>query len=363
MLPEGHTARPASLDDAAGVAALIEQQQLACFGSSEISESEVRNDWAGADLAADTIVIERGGEVRAAADLVVRPGQVSVYGYVHPEDTGRGLGSYLAAWAERRASALGVPTVVRHYLPSTNGAAVRLFEERGYEFQRAVLWMERDLVSAQRVAADGSAVARRHDLPGGLVTRTYRGDDDEPAVYQAFEAGSLDMNGRVPNTLEQWLASARTKDRELFFIVEEVGSADADRTVGGRTVGGSSIGDSMVGRPAVVGVLIASMGESRQAGSWAASGSSPESPAPERVGHVDSLRVVREWRRRGIGAALLATAFEALRARGAVRVGLSVDAASPTGAPNLYLDAGMRVTRRYLVVERTFGSEGGETAR
>ncbi|HET8985844.1 MAG TPA: GNAT family N-acetyltransferase, partial [Trueperaceae bacterium] len=203
------------------------------------------------------------------------------------------------------------------------------------------------------VDVDAPRRRRRRDLPSGLRLRTYRGDEDEPAVYQAFEAGSLDMNGRVPNTIEQWLASARTKDRELFFIVEEAGS-----TAGGSAASGSTAGGSTEGGSAVVGVLIASMGESREANPSAASGSSAGAPASERVGHVDSLRVIREWRRRGIGAALLATAFESLGARGAVRVGLSVDAASPTGAPNLYLDAGMRVTRRYLVMERTFVRAG-----
>lgn len=361
MLPEGYAARPASLDDAAGVASLIAQQQLASFGSSEVSESEVRDDWAGVDFAADTLVIERAGEIRAAADLVVRPGQVSIYGYVHPDDTGRGLGSYLAEWAERRASGQAIPTVVRYYLPSTNAAAVKLVEERGYEFQRAVLWMERDLaverpsdVASERPPDRHASRGPSRELPSGLRLRTYRGDDDEPAVHEAFEAGSLDMNGRVPNTLEQWLASARTKDEELFFIVEDTGSGEA----------GNAAGRGPVSGPAIVGILIASMGESRTADPAAASGPNTASgvdagsAATERVGHVDSLRVVREWRRRGIGAALLATAFESLRARGAVRVGLSVDAASPTGAPNLYLDAGMRVTRRYLVMERTFGGAG-----
>lgn len=342
VLPEGYHARPATLDDAARVAALIASHQLANLGSVEISEAEVRNDWAGADLAADTIVIELAGQIRASADLVVRPGLVSVYGYVHPDDSGRGLGSFLVTWGEQRASTQTVPTVVRHHIVSTNLRAVRLLAGRGYVFQRAVLWLERDLTAEQgdELAASTGSAAR--SLPTGLRLRTYRGDADEPAVHQAFEAGSLDMNGRAPNTLEQWLATARTKDKELFFIVEAGDEVPAEAGVG-------------AGCAAVVGILIASLGEVHVAARSDGAGTDAAPLAAAPTGRVDSLRVVREWRRRGIGASLLTTAFGALRERGAGRVSLSVDAASPTGAPNLYLDAGMDVTRRYLVMERTFG--------
>ena len=49
----------------------------------------------------------------------------------------------------------------------------------------------------------------------------------------------------------------------------------------------------------------------------------------------------RPWRRRGVGAALLADAFARLWERGERSVGLSVDAASDTGAFRLYERAGM----------------------
>lgn len=345
MLPEGYSARPARLEDAAAVAAVIGLCQLAAFGAVEIDESEVRDDWAGVDMASDTLVIEREGEPRAFADLVIRPGQVSVYGYVHPAETGRGLGSYLTAWGEQRAlaeaAASSEPIVVRHYVVSTNRAATRLLEERGYGFVRAVLWMERDLTGTTAGRSGGDHRATPPALPPGTSLRRYRGDSDEPAAHQAFEAGSLDMNGRAPNSIEQWLAVAGTKDKDLFFIVEADGAPAA------------------AGNGAIVGILIASL---RGPTGSAVAGGAPEGgdrvPAETARGYVDSLRVVREWRRRGIGAALLSAAFAALKRRGAVTVGLSVDANSPTGAPSLYLRAGMHVTRRYLVMERTFGADG-----
>lgn len=353
-MPEGYSARPATLEDVGSVAALIASRQLADFGSVEVSEAEVRDDWAGTDLAADTLVIERADDIRAAADLVVRPGLVSVYGYVHPDDVGRGLGSFLVRWGEQRAATQTGRAIVRHHVVSTNLGAVKLLEDRGYEFQRAVLWMERDLTGPPRDESDGAPASAARTLPSGLTLRTYRGDADEPAVHRAFEAGSLDMTGRAPNTLEQWLAIARTKDQQLFFLVEAGDEAAAKVSDGAAAGDGSGAGGAEI-----VGILIASLGVTHIA---ALTGGSAPSDAPLTAaplkGHVDSLRVVRGWRRRGIGASLLSTAFEALRARGAGRVGLSVDAASPTGAPNLYLAVGMKVTRRFLVMERTFDGGG-----
>jgi ribosomal protein S18 acetylase RimI-like enzyme len=69
------------------------------------------------------------------------------------------------------------------------------------------------------------------------------------------------------------------------------------------------------------------------------------------VGYVDSLGTLREFRGRGLGRALLLTAFEEFRRRGVPRVSLAVDAASPTGALGLYESAGMSATYESLRYE------------
>jgi len=73
------------------------------------------------------------------------------------------------------------------------------------------------------------------------------------------------------------------------------------------------------------------------------------------LGWVAVLAVRREWRRRGIGHALLAHAFDAFAERGLTRAGLGVDAESPTGANSLYEDVGMSATRRFDIYERALG--------
>ena len=76
---------------------------------------------------------------------------------------------------------------------------------------------------------------------------------------------------------------------------------------------------------------------------------------PERlgVGWVSRLFTAREWRGRGIGAALLADAFGRFWRAGRKSVGLGVDAQSNTGAERLYERAGMYVHFDAVVFERS----------
>ena len=69
-------------------------------------------------------------------------------------------------------------------------------------------------------------------------------------------------------------------------------------------------------------------------------------------GWVGILGVLREWRRRGIGRALLLHAFHEFKRRGLPRAGLGVDAESLTGANRLYESAGMHVVRQLDFFEK-----------
>ena len=70
------------------------------------------------------------------------------------------------------------------------------------------------------------------------------------------------------------------------------------------------------------------------------------------LGWVAVLGVRRDWRRRGIGHALLSYAFDAFVRRRLARAGLGVDSESPTGANALYEDVGMSSTSRFDIYER-----------
>lgn len=65
------------------------------------------------------------------------------------------------------------------------------------------------------------------------------------------------------------------------------------------------------------------------------------------------LGVRRPWRGRGIGRALLLTAFVAVHIRGGEAVELGVDAANPSGATRLYEDVGMRELHSFEIWEKS----------
>jgi ribosomal protein S18 acetylase RimI-like enzyme len=78
----------------------------------------------------------------------------------------------------------------------------------------------------------------------------------------------------------------------------------------------------------------------------------PRSPEDPERGWIQSLGVLRPWRMRGLGLALLLHSFREFHRRGSRRVALGVDAQSLTGATRLYEKAGMRVTGEFAWYEK-----------
>ena len=70
------------------------------------------------------------------------------------------------------------------------------------------------------------------------------------------------------------------------------------------------------------------------------------------LGWIQGLGVRRPWRRRGLGAALLAQALAAFAARGQLRVDLGVDAEGETRPLRLYERAGMQASSAYELYAR-----------
>jgi len=72
----------------------------------------------------------------------------------------------------------------------------------------------------------------------------------------------------------------------------------------------------------------------------------------ERGGWVHSLGVLRSWRQKGLGLALLHHSFGEFYRRGIHNVYLGVDSENLTGATRLYERAGMHVVREEYVYEK-----------
>ena len=69
-------------------------------------------------------------------------------------------------------------------------------------------------------------------------------------------------------------------------------------------------------------------------------------------GWVDTLAVRKEYRKHGVGLALLLNSFGEIYKRGQCKVQLGVDAGNLTGALRLYQRAGMHLLRQFDIYEK-----------
>jgi mycothiol synthase len=314
--PVPYSARPPVLDDAEQVAGLIAASQRADRGTSDMTVGELLQDWSGVDLNEEAIVVVgQDGSIVGAADILNRSYvSVSVYGYVHPEHHGRGIGRYLVEWGESWArkrmyrAPAGARVVVQHYLIATNQPARRLLETMGYRPVRGVYTMGIDLRD----------VPPPPTWPDGIRVRSFVPGQDELAAHEAHEDAFRDVWGRPRSTLERFVGITRQDgfDPSLWFLAEDLQAG----------------ADGITPSPAVAGVCLAKMVADR--------------------GWIDVVGVRRPWRTRGLGLAMLRHAFAEFYRRGVTNVGLSVDAESITGAPRLYFRAGMHVTGSYIIHQK-----------
>ena len=152
-LPEGFSTRPPTREDAEEVAILISACQIADTGETDMSVEEMHDDWHSLDLAEEAVIVTSpDGRTAAYADVLNRSFViVSIYGYVHPDFRGMGLGSYLVAWGERWTrdhmpqAQDNACVVAQHYINSANEAARRLLENSGYTPVRGIYVMETKL--------------------------------------------------------------------------------------------------------------------------------------------------------------------------------------------------------------------------
>src|SRR5262249_9290244 len=190
-------------------------------------------------------------------------GQIWADCYVHPDFTGRGLGTTLIRLTEARARKLvaNAPTGARVALGNgvlLNDAPAReLMEHAAYRLTR-VHW---------RMAIELSAEPPAPEWPAGITLRTFAQGQDERAVFDLIEEAFQDHWGHVPRRFEEWLQRMERSDFDpaLWFIAEQ-----------GAQIAGVSL-------------------------CW----------QRRDTGWVGTLAVRRPWRARGLGTALLHHSFHA----------------------------------------------------
>jgi mycothiol synthase len=287
--------RPAERDVAA-VTELVRTVETRLAGAPELSETDLRHEWAGFDLARDAWLVELDDEL-AGYGALQTDGHALGDGYVHPDFWGRGVGSRLVDLIEADARGRGLH---RLQIPvfGSDDRAQALLGSRGYGDVRRYYRMEIELEDEPQAPRwpEGTEVAAVAEA-------------DVARFHEALDEAFAEEWGHEPDSGTDWVAirERRSPDRSLWFAVTD--------------------GDE---------IAAAAVAEEER---WGA-------------GWIASLGVRKPWRRRGIGRALLVHCFRELWARGKAKIALGVDSQNPTGATRLYEQSGMHVAYSAVFFEK-----------
>jgi mycothiol synthase len=318
------TWRALTTDDAPALARATAAVETVDATGEHFSEQDVRDELEdeSVDLERDTLAaLAADGELVAFA-RVYGPAEVRdldrVYadGAVLPAARRRGLGRRLLEWAEERAATLhrerhpnvrGAVCVVVHENNASKRALVRA---AGYEATR---WEH----TMTRIVDD--RLPHVPPIPPGLALTPYAADWDE-AVRHAHREAFADHWGATPPDEQGWsrgYTGLRAFRPDVSWLV-----LDGDE---------------------VAAYLLTYF--------WEADASA----TGVREAFLGQLGVRPGWRRRGLGALLLATALRSYRTAGYERAALTVDTANATGALGLYERAGFTVKNTYVTWMKPLG--------
>ncbi len=276
--------------------------------TENLEEDVVFWQTAGFDLARDSRVVFNGqGKMVGLSEFwdIVEPHiRFNVNVVVHPDYEDLGIGSYLSAWADRRAqialaeSPVGARVVMQQGVDSRMEKAITFLKNHGYEQVRNFYHMH--------IEFDAEPPAPV--IPDGFEIRPYQGEEERREMMRALYESFKDHWGFVDEPFENYLArwlhwaeNMKSMDPAMWYIA----------VINGEVAGGCLCTN--------------------------------ERPEDPEMGWVNMLGVRRAFRKNGLGLAMLQVAFGEFYRRGKKRAGLGVDASSLTGALALYEKAGMHI--------------------
>lgn len=291
-LPAGLTARPFRHTDLEAVFAVFAADEVEDAGHLALEVEDIAADWArpSVSLETDSMGVFDGDRLLGGAE--VTRGGLRAEGAVSPQARGRGIGSWLVGWTERRAAEAGSHRVGQTV--PVGSAAERLLRARGYTLGHTSWVLE--LPSGREVTPRA--------LPSGYTLATGDSEQRERGAYTVIQDAFDEWEGRTRESHEDWAATTVRRPGTAPWqlrVVEHEGA-----------------------------VVAASFTILDSQGS----------------GYVHQLAVERTHRGQGLAQALLADAFSLAREHGATHSELSTD--SRTGALDLYLKVGMEVTHTWV---------------
>lgn len=238
--------------------------------------------------------------------------KVHVEGAVHPSWRGRGIGSRLVEGMRARADEVhaerrpDLPALYAVSGLSANEGQERLLTDFGWVAERWNFMMRANL--------EAVAVEAPPEVADGLELRRYRPEDAE-AMRASHNAAFVDHPEFTPWTdvmWKQWVTGSRNFRPELSFVVVESGHPER---------------------------IVAYLQSNEYDAHFEATG--------RREAYVAKVGTLREFRGRGLAAALLRHALAAYREAGFDEASLDVDSENPTGALGIYERAGFEVESRW----------------
>jgi mycothiol synthase len=319
-IEERYQVRPASLEDVEALTDLFNQYWETLTGVVKFTYDEIKTLFStpGLDIEDSIrVVLTPEGEFIAAVlvlDLGNPPIHPNVYGCVDAAFEGQGIGTYLLQWAEERAKK-AIPRCpegsrVSMYVQTTQShePTMRLFDKLGLNVVRYSWLMVRGLDDE----------IPEPEWPEGISIQTYQDFDDLETILRAVDDAFQDHWGYVDrsgdperiNRFRYSIENDKDFDPALWYLAMD--------------------GDEIAGMSLC----------------------NPKFGTDRETGFVETLGVLRPWRRQGLVLALLHYTFAEFKQRDYKQVGLGVDTQNLSGATRLYEKAGMQVAKELAVYEK-----------
>jgi len=317
-LPEGYALRPATLGDLPEAVEMFNAYSRQLIGVDDIVLENYRAEWTVPVLKIENdirVVLSPDGRIVGCMevwDLFDPHTRINVWGRVHPDHQGRGIATAMLRWAEGRArqAIARAPQEARvamlSWVNNLDTAAQSAFRRAGFNLIR----------HSYRMRIDMNGMPPLPVWPDGITARTFVPGQDDRATVECDRDAFRDHWGFIERPFED--------DMKMFqhFMY----GLDSDPSLCFLAMDGDRIAGMALCRPKI-------------------------DDEPD-MGWVDDLGVRREYRRKGLGLALLRQAFGEFYRRGKRKVGLGVDAYNLTGALRLYERAGMHMYRKFNTYEK-----------
>jgi mycothiol synthase len=317
------TLRALTPADVPALTRLYAQMEAVDQTGENYDEADVAEELAdpALDLGRDTLaaVAPDGALVGWAAargsGTVIDVDRVRLEGGVLPSRRGEGIGRRLLEWSAQRGTSLheerhpDVPGEFGIWVSEKVPSLAALVRAAGFEPIRFWYGMKRDLESLPPVPP----------VPAGLRVSLWTPELDD-AVRRAHGQAFADHWGSVPPDEQrwgQWFTGSQGFRPSISWVVLD-----------GEQIAAYVLSYFYEADAAATGV---------------------------REAYIGQIGTQRAWRRRGLGALLLATALARFTEEGYQRASLTVDTSNPTGALGLYERAGFAVDDKSVTWARPVG--------